>query len=431
MLNPKTNKLLSILFILLLLINLSSCSVINNVKDKVTNVFESKEVEEDSIPKDNIIDYINIANEKYTNFALDLFKNVVEDCNANYCISPLAVYESLAKIGNDCQDYTKNNIETLLGMSIEDANEYMEYYFEHGNSFPSIDILNDKTSSICGSDWLEQFSDKQTYNSLFNCYDGTTKIIPMMKQTFIGRISSNNSPYVVAKRLSNGMNFIAILNMYDKEKFFNDLKPSVFNEYLSCIELAEFYETDDSGCSYSVNKTTLNFPEIEYEDCNDLSLYLDRKGITDMANYDFVVQNLKVSINEKSAIINEPTKGEYHLETAKDVCKVESNYEDNKYFNYPFIYAFMYQDIPVVMGYVGHLGGYEQTNAPVAVNIAGNINIREYPSTSADIVGTFRKNDRYLVSEIVYAEDYIWYKIGNDAWVASKNNEWIKLEYDK
>ena len=61
----------------------------------------------------------------------------------------------------------------------------------------------------------------------------------------------------------------------------------------------------------------------------------------------------------------------------------------------------------------------------VTVNV-GNLNIRKTPSVSAGIIGTAVEGKTYTSTEQVTAYGYTWYKIGNNQWIASKDN-WVSI----
>ncbi|MBR4462479.1 MAG: SH3 domain-containing protein [Erysipelotrichaceae bacterium] len=57
-----------------------------------------------------------------------------------------------------------------------------------------------------------------------------------------------------------------------------------------------------------------------------------------------------------------------------------------------------------------------------------DINIRTSPTTQADnIVGTVNKGETYKVYEALANEGYLWYRIGEDKWIADKNTTWTTL----
>lgn len=413
------SKLISLLFILLLLINLCSCSVL----DKASNTFNS--IKDNIANSDNQKDNKQLTNiqakavftNSYTKFALDLFKNSV-DKEENIIITPLSIYKSL--LDNADEGNTKQ-IESLLGISIEDARAYLNNYL---NEHPS--VIDEGGLTNAGYNWNETFYHPHTYQGLFYCKNEDVKIVDMMYQKMYGSIEDG----IAYKRLENGMSFLAIRLGEDVYDYVNDsLSPSTFNDLLASLTYSSYFNADDDGCSVNPNYTRISLPIFSYESDVDVSSYLNSQNIN-IAN---ISMSNTIDISEKGAVVNKALEGTIEQESYKLGCDDSEN--DLGYrveFDRPFIYVIMSGDIPLVIGYVSHLGPEEETNDPVAVNISGAINIRLSPYKDADkYKDTFDKGEKYLVSSVVKDSEYTWYKIGNDAWVADQGGKWIRLEYDE
>lgn len=54
------------------------------------------------------------------------------------------------------------------------------------------------------------------------------------------------------------------------------------------------------------------------------------------------------------------------------------------------------------------------------------INVRTSPDTSAPVLGIVEVDTEHDVYEIRNDEDYTWYRIGDEQWIADSNDEWVK-----
>ena len=58
--------------------------------------------------------------------------------------------------------------------------------------------------------------------------------------------------------------------------------------------------------------------------------------------------------------------------------------------------------------------------------LADSIRLRSEPSTSGNLMGRVEKGNILPYFETVKEDDYTWYRIGIDCWVADKNGEWVE-----
>ncbi len=80
-------------------------------------------------------------------FAADLFKQTAQN-EENTLISPLSVSIALSMTANGANEQTRTEMETVLGLSVEDINEYMAYYLTNiGNT-------DDVRINIANSVWF-------------------------------------------------------------------------------------------------------------------------------------------------------------------------------------------------------------------------------------------------------------------------------------
>ena len=56
-----------------------------------------------------------------------------------------------------------------------------------------------------------------------------------------------------------------------------------------------------------------------------------------------------------------------------------------------------------------------------------NLNIRYLPGTSSDIVGKCNQGDEFNFDGVVLNDNYIWFNVGDNMWLADNNNEYVDM----
>lgn len=115
-------------------------------------------------------------------FAANLFKQTAQN-QENTLISPISVSIALSMTANGADKQTRTEMENVLGLSVEDINEYMAYYLTHiGNSSDArVNIANsvwfrDDEELTVEEDFLDtnsNYYDAEIYASPFDA--GTVK----------------------------------------------------------------------------------------------------------------------------------------------------------------------------------------------------------------------------------------------------------------
>ena len=130
------NKLTKIFLCILLIISVTACGNKQNgdvendedkeeVKEIVYDVIETKELDS-FITQDNIYDSMDEANKRYGLFANKFLLSVIDE-NDNEIVSPLSVYYAMGLLANGAEGNTKAELETLLGMTVDDVNLYLKH----------------------------------------------------------------------------------------------------------------------------------------------------------------------------------------------------------------------------------------------------------------------------------------------------------------
>lgn len=153
-----------------------------------------------------------------------------------------------------------------------------------------------------------------------------------------------------------------------------------------------------------------------------------------------VLQKCSIEVDEEKVVATGITKVE--LGMGGWDCEERNRYYHDIVFNRPFIFIIAVQRKPIFIGLVTNIGDptgevidvtntagtLDTSNAFKIRNIKGKINVRDLPSTSGNIVGSFEKDEILTAYETKSGEGYTWYRIGTNRWVADKNGEWIRKE---
>ena len=82
----------------------------------------------------------------YNNFAVRTFQNAISSGN-NELISPLSFYYAMAILANGANGYTRDHMESVLGMTVEDLNQFL-YELDKAPKGYGDDVIN-KANAIC------------------------------------------------------------------------------------------------------------------------------------------------------------------------------------------------------------------------------------------------------------------------------------------
>ncbi len=158
------------------LITLSACNqkksvTINYYHDEkpTYQTIELKELSSSYISKDN--DSFKNATSTYTDFALNIFKECYKDSDDNSLISPYSLYTALSILANGTNNDSQKLMESFLGMSVEDLNNYnrdiLDYaslnsanglWFNNNNNLTLKDSFKATVGQYYGSDSIKETS---------------------------------------------------------------------------------------------------------------------------------------------------------------------------------------------------------------------------------------------------------------------------------
>ena len=112
---------ISLFLICILLVQMTGCSMDVQARNLMENI---------SANKVNVPDDLSLQNADVTDFAVRLFK-AGEQSGENTLISPLSVLCALAMTANGAEGKTREQMETVLGMTAEELNLYLYNYMNH------------------------------------------------------------------------------------------------------------------------------------------------------------------------------------------------------------------------------------------------------------------------------------------------------------
>ncbi len=181
----KRNRFLTVFTCILLLcatlVNLSSCSKTNDDEDNTIAATDlMRDIAPNSVQVSKDLDEGNLA---ATDFALRLFREA--HTSGNTLISPLSVLYALAMTSNGADGITLVEMESVLGMSVDDLNNYLYSYvysLPQGNKYQlnlanSVWFTNDERFTV-NNEFLQKVADyygADVYKAPFN--DQTLKDI--------------------------------------------------------------------------------------------------------------------------------------------------------------------------------------------------------------------------------------------------------------
>ncbi len=166
-------KLFTVLTICL--ITLSACSQKKNtvgikhtpiIKEETNyQTIELKDLSNSYISNDN--DSFKEATNTYTDFALNIYKECYKDNSENSLLSPYSLYSALSILANGTNNNTAKLMESFLGMSVEDLNNYNK------------DILDHSTLNSANGLWFNNANNltlKDSFKSTISQYYGSDAI---------------------------------------------------------------------------------------------------------------------------------------------------------------------------------------------------------------------------------------------------------------
>lgn len=211
-----------------------------------------------------VSDDIRSQHQSYTDFAVRLFKES-EESGKNTLISPFSVFCALAMTANGAKEDTLEQMESILGMTAEEMNQYIYSYMKKlpqdekcKLSLANSIWLNDGNNFTANNDFLQKNADyygADMYTSLFNektCNDinswvkqNTDKMIPEI----LDEISADAVMYLV-----NALAFDAEWDEnYEKEQ----VKKEIFTKEDGTEQRSEFMHSSEG--TYLKDKNAVGF----------------------------------------------------------------------------------------------------------------------------------------------------------------------------
>lgn len=211
-----------------------------------------------------VSDDIRSQHQSYTDFAVRLFKES-EESGKNTLISPFSVFCALAMMANGAKEDTLEQMESILGMTAEEMNQYIYSYMKKlpqdekcKLSLANSIWLNDGNNFMANNDFLQKNADyygADMYTSLFNektCNDinswvkqNTDKMIPEI----LDEISADAVMYLV-----NALAFDAEWDEnYEKEQ----VKKEIFTKEDGTEQRSEFMHSSEG--TYLKDKNAVGF----------------------------------------------------------------------------------------------------------------------------------------------------------------------------
>lgn len=295
-----------------------------------------------------------------------------------------------------------------------------------------------------GSNWIVRFNAEETRPEPFYNYDKTSCEVEMMHQSLSGYWHDDLAEGFV-KILDNGTAVAAILpnegvDLYD---YIAQMDGDTLSQWGKNQIEYDIIEESAEETVVDQHITNLSFPKFEYSREYDLDDALKKMGLSDL-------------FDPKTADLSEMAEGEQgdllFLQNVKQkaeifVDEVEvkaaavtalagglggGGYTIREYiyhdvcFDRPFLFAIIGGDVPLFIGVVTDMTDTACSEKVLEIK-ADSIRIRRSPYTVSEQVGTAVMGERYTYSETMADPEYIWYKIGEEQWIADQNHEWIIL----
>ncbi len=155
------------IFITLLtcLITLCGCNTVSNKTKENYPTIQVEDLTTSYIPKDN--DSFKEATNKYSDFSLKIFKQAYKDNEDNSMISPYSLFVTLSILANGTNNDTRKLMETVLGMNVEDLNNFNRDFIENNNLNSANGLWFNNSQNI---------SLKEDYKNTINTYYGIDSI---------------------------------------------------------------------------------------------------------------------------------------------------------------------------------------------------------------------------------------------------------------
>lgn len=248
--------LISLLLVCAMAINFTGCTANENqAENLITNVKASNT---------EVSDDISFQNQSYTDFAVRLFKES-EESDKNILISPFSVFCALAMTANGAKGETLEQMESVLGMTAEEMNQYIYSYMKNlpqeekcKLSLANSIWLNDENNFAVNNDFLQTNADyygadiytspfnEKTYGAINNWVkQNTDEMIPEI----LDEISADAVMYLV-----NALAFDAEWDEnYEKER----VKKEIFTKEDGTEQSAEFMHSSEGA--YLKDKNAVGF----------------------------------------------------------------------------------------------------------------------------------------------------------------------------
>lgn len=313
-------------------------------------------------------------------------------------------------------------------------------------------LLNGLTA---GGDWLIQFDSNITILEEFKNYNGESKPVEMMNISTEACFETDKYIGMCKDNDASTSRFIALMPKDDTDiyDFINTLTPEDFTNLYSSI--GAYSDYNESEFTANLNITTISLPKFTYKKENSLDDALIQMGIGeiyDLSKTDFsdmadgktdllyvqkIKQNDSIEVNEErfvaSAVSVVYTGMGAGTPDIRDII-----YHKAK-FDKPFVYAIVdtFQDGKILFMGVYANSDYDESGLiPIEIIADDKIKVRNGASKNSDqyILEEYPKQrgftvdsgDKLFAYEKKSNDGYTWYRIGNNAWIADQNGEWIK-----
>lgn len=307
-------------------------------------------------------------------------------------------------------------------------------------------LLNALTT---GGEWCFPFESTLTYLQDFQNQDKSFSCVDMMHQTLYGKWAVPNGK-MIAKEMWNGSSLVILQpNIGTSMGDFIDGLDTNFYEgsYISqdWDNAKATGETSEWGAPcYIVDRyyTRLSAPKFTFEREYEIDKILKKAGLAELfdankcdlslmcdepnAYLQKVKQKAMVEVNEEGAYAAAATFAMGGKGGGGDCVIFNDIYED-VILDRPFIFAFVWNGLVQFMGVVNNLESSHPNTVTIQNYGAGKLNVRPSASTKEEALWQIEKDTILHSYETVKNEGYTWYRIGENAWVADKNGEWIKV----
>lgn len=308
-----------------------------------------------------------------------------------------------------------------------------------------------------GGRWGGPFDPDITLTQTFHNNDESESPVQMMHTSFIGYWDGENCEGFVKEPVDSNFRFVAIMpdEGIDIHDFVRDLDPEVLIN-MECQVYENFEENDILGIA-DMNVTDLAFPKFSYDMKYDLKETLQKMGLAELfeaGKADFtdmvdgnseavfvsdVFQKAEIEVNEEKVEASAATVVEGGL--GAGAPQIREYLYHTITFDRPFVYALI-SNAHSLDGKILFLGVHTMSDMPsdnlipIRITAEGRIRVRSGPSTSAQQYGLrawpqeenmfVYPNQSFYAYEVKENEGYTWYRIGENAWIADQNGEWIE-----